>query len=253
MMIDTFEPFAAVALTPAALAFAVAMTVAAGLIRGFSGFGGTMTLAPSLSLVMSPPEAIAIALILEIAGASQLLPRAAREANWREFAPLTLAACAAAPIGSYLLVTLDPNITRRMIGGTVVVFVFIMLVGYRFKGRPSTTAAVSVGGLGGLLLGSTGVGGPPVILYLLSTPTPADTARANIIIHIGVTSAALLILLWLHQVLGMVSLWRGLVLFPILLIANWAGAHLFGRASELMFRRFALIFLACVGLVTLSV
>ena len=48
----------------------------------------------------------------------------------------------------------------------------------------------------------------------------------------------------------MVSLWRGLVLFPILLAANWTGARLFGLAGDSVFRRFALIFLACVGLVT---
>jgi len=245
--------FASLSLSPGAFAFAGAMAFAAGLIRGFSGFGGTMTLAPSLSLVMPPPEAVAVALMMEIAGATQLFPGAAREANWREFAPLTLAACAVAPIGSYLLVSLDPDITRRMIGGTVVVFVFIMLAEFRFKGRPSATTAVSVGGLGGFLLGSTGVGGPPVILYLLSTPTPVQTARANIIIHIGLTSVALLVLLWLHDVLGMISLWRGLVLFPILLAANWAGARLFGLASEALFRRFALIFLACVGLVALTI
>ncbi len=244
--------FAALELTYKAFAFAAAMAFAAGLIRGFSGFGATMTLAPSLSLVMPPTEAVAIALIMEIAGASQLLPRAAREANWREFAPLTVAACVLAPAGSYFLVTLDPDITRRMIGATVVIFVFIMLAGYRFKGRPSLSASLSVGGLGGLLLGSTGVGGPPVILYLLSTPSPAETARANIIIHIGVTSAVLLVMLWLHQVLGVVSLWRGLILFPILITANWAGARLFGLTSEMTFRRFALIFLACVGLVALS-
>tara|TARA_Y100001960_G_scaffold332551_1_gene433512 strand:+ start:259 stop:1005 length:747 start_codon:yes stop_codon:yes gene_type:complete len=233
--------------------FAAAMAFAAGLIRGFSGFGATMTLAPSLSLVIPPTEAVTIALIMEIAGASQLLPRAAREANWREFAPLTIAACILAPAGSYFLVTLDPDITRRMIGGTVIIFVFIMLAGYRFRGQPSLGASLSVGGLGGILLGSTGVGGPPVILYLLSTPTPADTARANIIIHIGVTSAVLLIILWFHQVLSVVSLWRGLIFFPILLTANWAGARLFSLASEITFRHSALIFLACVGLVALLI
>lgn len=245
--------FAALSLSPAAFAFAAAMAFAAGLIRGFSGFGGTMTLTPSLSLVMPPTEAVAVALMLDIGGAAQLFPRAAREANWREFAPLTLSTCAVAPFGSYLLVSLDPDLTRRMIGGTVVVFVFIMLAGYRFKGRPNLTASISVGGFGGFLLGSTGVGGPPAILYLLSTPTPAETARANIILHIGIISAALLALLWLHQVLGLVSVWRTLALFPILLAANWMGARLFGLASEALFRRFALIFLACVGLVTLSV
>ena len=243
--------FTITSLNPEAFAFAVGMAFAAGLIRGFSGFGATMTLAPSLTFVMDPTEAIAIALMLEITGAAQFLPRAARDANWHEFAPLTVAACAMAPIGSYFLVTLDPEITRRMIGGTVVVFVFLMLVGYRFKRKPSMTASVSVGGIGGLLLGSTGVGGPPVILYLLSSPAPAETARANIIIHIGVTSTALLLILWFLGALDMVSLWRGITLFPILLAANWVGASLFRLASEIIFRRFALIFLACIGFVTL--
>lgn len=247
------DPFAALSLDPVAFAFAAVMAGAAGLIRGFSGFGATMTLAPALSLVMPPPEAVAVALMMETAGASQSFPRAAREADWREFAPLTIAACAAAPFGSYLLVTLDPDVTRRMIGATVTVFVLVMLAGYRFKGRPRPAAAVSVGGLGGLLLGGTGVGGPPVILYLLSTRAPVEVQRANIVIHIGVTSAALLIILWLHQALGVVSLWRSLALFPVLLAANWAGGRLFGRADETLFRRLALVFLAGVGLVALTV
>ena len=49
------------------------------------------------------------------------------------------------------------------------------------------------------------------------------------------------------------SVLRGLVLFPVLLAANWLGSRLFGWASETTFRRFALIFLACVELVALSV
>ena len=57
------DPFAALSLDPVAFA--------AGLIRGFSGFGATMTLAPALSLVMPPPEAVAVALMMETAGARQ--------------------------------------------------------------------------------------------------------------------------------------------------------------------------------------
>ena len=72
---------AALALSPTAFAFAVAMAISAGLIRSFTGFGATMTLAPSLSLVMTPLEAVTFALMMEIAGTAQQLPRAAREAN----------------------------------------------------------------------------------------------------------------------------------------------------------------------------
>ena len=61
------DPFAALSLDPVAFAFAAVMAGAAGLIRGFSGFGATMTLAPALSLVMPPPEAVAVALMMETA------------------------------------------------------------------------------------------------------------------------------------------------------------------------------------------
>ena len=65
------DSFAALSLDPVAFAFAAAMAAAAGLIRGFSGFGATMTLAPALSLVMPPPEAVAVVLMMETAGARQ--------------------------------------------------------------------------------------------------------------------------------------------------------------------------------------
>lgn len=251
IFVHVLDIFNVLSLNPTSLIFAVGMTVAAGLIRGFSGFGATMTLAPSLSLIMKPTEAITVALIMEIAGALQLLPRASRECNWKDFAPLTIAACIIAPFGAHFLITLDPIVIRRMIGGTVVTFVLIMLTGYKFHGQPRIGVAAVIGGLGGLLLGSTGVGGPPVILYLLSLPSNATIARANIILHVGLTSTMLLFLLWYYEAFVVLSLWRALVFFPILLCSNWIGARLFKFASETIFRRFALIFLGCVGAVTL--
>jgi uncharacterized membrane protein YfcA len=232
-------------------AVTTAMVVVAGLIRGFTGFGATMVLAPSLSFVMPPPEAVALALILELAGAAQLAPRSVGAVDWRRLAPLTATACLAAPVGSFALVFLDPEIARRMIGGTVTACVLVMLSGWRFRGHPGPASAIPVGALGGTLLGSTGVGGPPVVIYLMSTPDPAATTRANIIVHIGLTTLVLLAILAAHGTIDAVALWRAAAMLPLHLAANAVGARMFRVADERLFRRAALLFLAGTGAVAL--
>jgi uncharacterized membrane protein YfcA len=55
----------------------------AGIIRGYSGFGFSMTAVVSLSLVMPPPEAVPMILLLEVAASLWLLPRVWRQIDWK--------------------------------------------------------------------------------------------------------------------------------------------------------------------------
>jgi len=51
-------------MTPWDWTFSIALVIVAGVVGGFSGFGSAMILMPSLSLLLAPPQLVAIALLV---------------------------------------------------------------------------------------------------------------------------------------------------------------------------------------------
>lgn len=224
---------------------ALALTVVflAGLVRGITGFGGAMVMAPSLSLVIHPVTAVVIALALESAAAVTMLPQALRRVRWGVILPIGLMAVLTIPVGGWLLSTIDREIARRFIAGMVVVFAGLMALGWRYPGPTRLPVSLALGGLSGVLIGATSMGGPPVILYLLAGPDPIDQTRANLIVFITLLSAVGLAIL---ASLGVASWTDGAwcaALAPIYLGATMVGARLYGFFDERAFRRFTLIFM----------
>lgn len=238
------------ALSPQFLIAAAAILLG-GVVRGFSGFGAAIIQAPIFALLYAPTQAVATLAALGTLASLQLLPGAVREARRRELVPLTVAALLAVPLGSLVLLTLDPDTMRRAIAGVVLAMVLALMGGLRYPGRPGPWSAAGVGALSGALNGATGVGGPPVVLYFLAGPNPAATNRANLIVYYtflnGGTAA---ILLW-HGVYSRETVWRTLALWPVQILSLWVGAWLFRRASDTVYRRIALGLMLGVALLGL--
>jgi uncharacterized membrane protein YfcA len=186
-------------------------------------------------------------LLLETFAAFKMIPAAARKAHWRTIAPICAAACVTAPLGSYLLTTLDPQLMRRAIAATVVVFSLLLLAGLRYSGSRRTGTSTALGALSGLLVGATSVGAPPVILYLLAGSDRFDVTRANLTIFVTIISlAALLAMLWTSMLDGGNAL-TALMLSPFYLCGVWLGSRLFGYADPSALRLWTLIFLVVVS------
>jgi uncharacterized membrane protein YfcA len=229
----------------------IVVVTLAGFMRGITGFGGALLMAPPLSLLIGPVPTVVTALILETAAALVMFPDALPKINKRILFYLTLPACFTVPIGGYFLVALDPLIARRVISGVVVVCSLMLLAGLRYSGpqRPSTSLAL--GSIVGVMLGATSVGAPPVILYLLSGPDPQAVTRANLTVFVTSISVIGLVML-----AGAGAFTRQLTFSAFLLCipyvaATWLGGRFFARMSDLTVRRLALGFMVTMGLVGL--
>ena len=173
----------------------VVVVMLAGLMRGITGFGGAMLMAPPLSVLIGPVATVVTALILESAAALVMFPDALPRINKRVLGFLILPAFVTVPLGGYVLITLDPFIARKLIAAVVVVFSLGLLAGVRYSGQPRPTTSLMLGSVVGVLVGSTSVGAPPVILYLLSGPDPHAVTRANLTVFVTTISLAGLIML----------------------------------------------------------
>jgi len=231
----------------------VAVVLVAGLMRGTTGFGGAMLMAPPLSFLIGPMPAVATALLLETAAAVVMFPDAWPRINKPVLLYLIVPACITIPIGGYLLITLDPFIARKLIAAVVVVFSLGLLAGLRYSGSPRPATSVALGSIVGVFLGATSVGAPPVILYLLSGPDPQTVTRANLTVFVTAISAiGFMMLIVAGAVTVRLGLSAGMLCIPYM-AAIWLGGTLFARLSDVGVRRLALGFMLTMGIVGLIV
>ncbi|MGI9382405.1 MAG: sulfite exporter TauE/SafE family protein [Methyloligellaceae bacterium] len=231
-----------------AMLIAVGIAVVAGLMRGFAGVGSGMLMAPIFAVLFGPVETVGIIILMEIVVTAQLLPEVRRDIDWRVIAPMGAAAALLMPVGSWLLVSLDADLTARGIAAIVLVFALVLMAGWRYAGAKPLAATVGVGALSGVLMAATSLGNPPVMLYLLSSRDTARTNRANFTGYFAITLLALIAWMSLTGLLVWNAVWRAAVLLPLFMAAAWLGSRLFRQSSEALYRRVALGLLVCAGL-----
>ena len=116
--------------------------------------------------------------------------------------PMSIAACAAMPLGVWLLASVDKNTIVTTVSAVIVAFVVLMWSGWKYTGRRSTLAGVAVGAVSGAMMATTSVGGPPVLLYLLSGNDPPQVNRANIVTYYFLTQFLLIVIVLATGVAG---------------------------------------------------
>lgn len=232
---------------------ALAVVLLAGFMRGMTGFGGTMVMAAPLSLLLGPVAAVVIGLTLEASAALVMFPRALPHARPRVLAFLTVPAALTVPVGTALLLALDPLLARKVIAAVVVAFSLLLLSGARYAGSPRPAVSVALGSVVGVLLGATSVGALPVVLYLLSSSDPQRVTRADLTVYITILAVIGLIVLGVNGAVTGGLLRHALLLSGPFLLSTWVGGLAFERASEAGARRLALALMLASGTVGLLV
>lgn len=230
---------------------AIAVTALAGVMRGYSGFGTAVLLAPAYSVLWGPRIGVPVMLLMELVVSMQLVPKAIGEANRRVILPIGAAACVATPLGAFILITADQDLLRRFIGGFVLIFGLLLMSGWRYHGSRPLPLNLAVGSAAGLLKGATGISGPPVILYLLAGPEAVKQHRANLILFFGTIAVISVIPPALGGLIVWSTLAKLLILLPVLMIGVPLGARLFHVLPDRWYRRAALFFLVTTGIIAL--
>ena len=237
-------------LTPETAA-AVILAFAAGLIRGYTGFGTPIFLAPVYAVLFGPQAAVPLLIILEIGCVIQLLPAAWPKADWRELAALIAGCGPFLPVGGLLLGVLDPGVVKKIIGLMTGVFVLMLWFGWRYRGPRNAAVRAGIGALSGLGNGLTGIGGPPVVFYYMSSAMDMAAIRANLIIYFAFITAVAVPFFVYAGLVTWETVGRWVVLTPFLLSGVWLGTRFFHGAGERFYYRASLLTMAVSALVGL--
>ncbi len=228
---------------------AIGVTLIAGLMRGFAGFGSAMLMAPIFAILFGSADMVVTVVAIELVVSLQLFPQVRGHADWKTLAPMSVAACAAMPLGVWLLASVDKGTIVTAVSAVIVGFVALMGTGWKYRGRRSPVASATVGALSGAMMATTSVGGPPVLLYLLSGNDSPVVNRANIVTYYFLTQFLLIVIVLATGVAGWQALARAVVLFPMMVLGAWLGGRLFhGLASERLYRNVALAILFATGM-----
>src|SRR5216684_6915927 len=73
---------------------AIGVTLVAGLMRGFAGFGSAMLMAPIFAILFGSADMVVTVVAIELVVSVQLFPQVRRQADWQVLAPMSIAACA---------------------------------------------------------------------------------------------------------------------------------------------------------------
>ena len=238
-MVDSFAP--------EVLALAIAIAAIAGIVRGITGFGGAMVMSPPMALLLGPLAAVPVVLLLESVAATPMWVQARKLVRWHVIGPILAMACITVPLGTWILVSADPQVMRRIIAGVVVLFSLVLLRGWRYHGGQRLATSLGLGAASGTMVGATSMGGPPVILYLLAGPDPIDTTRANLTYFVGGISFAGVVMLAIEGVLGREGLLLAALLAPGYYGGIVLGTRMFARFNDQRFRRFTLALMLVVS------
>jgi uncharacterized membrane protein YfcA len=236
-----------------ALLLLVLVAGAAGLARGFSGFGAALIFMPAASALLSPAVAAPVLLIADNALAITLLPGAWARAGKREVAIMAVGALVGVPLGTLALNYGDPLVLRWIIAITATAMLILLMSGWRYARTPSAPITVGVGTISGLFGGLAQLSGPPVVAYWLTGQTARQGVRANIILFFGATSVLSTLTYAVSGLLTLKALALALIVGPLYGLGLFLGSRAFGLASEQTFRRLCFAMIAISVLASLPV
>ncbi|MSO91678.1 MAG: sulfite exporter TauE/SafE family protein [Acetobacteraceae bacterium] len=220
---------------------------AAGLLRGFTGFGLAMAAAPVLSLAMPPQQFVPVIVTLQLLTGAVDLPLLWRQADWRPILWLVVAMVVCTPLGLLALAYMSADAARLAIGLLIFAAIALLGRGLVLPEHPARWITLLVGAISGVMNGVAAMAGPPAVVYFLALRCPTEVMRASTISYFFLTAAAAMVpMAWRGLASWETTLWA-LIALPALLLGQWLGTLGFRRTNPDTHRRVALVTLTVLA------
>ncbi len=222
----------------------------AGLIRGFTGFGGPAFMLAILTLFFPPVSVVSKILVADFVANIYLMKSCYRDIQWRKTAYMVIPTLLIMPLGHWVLLEMDPAVMKKIIATIIASVCILMLLGLRYQ-KPLTPAWLIIAGfIAGFVFGGTYVALLAVAVILLG-PYDKHQGRTLIISWTFFTVlgfAAISFAFGSTQIDDITVALPGAVTY---LVGSWLGSRGFHLASEKLFRHLALSTLLILSLFSL--
>jgi uncharacterized protein len=224
--------------------FLVAAAAAlAGFTQGLAGFGSVLVVLPAFTALTGIKTAVPLANLFAIGLSLYLCVHLRSFRYWSLIWPMIVTALPGIFFGTWMLKVVSPRCLELALAGTLGLFCLYSLL---TKGQPRIFArpwGYAAGLSSGLLGGSIGAYGPPVVLYFSIQPFDVEVAKSAMSgffflggLGIGVS----------HAVGGLIDsrvLLLTAISFPSLAAGVFLGSACEGRLNQRIYRKIMLILL----------
>ena len=163
-------------ITASILLFSAAL---GGLVRRLSGFGGALIMSPLLMWFFPVPFFLPIVMSAELLGGMWLFTQwKVNKEDIPSLYRMWVLAAILLPFGIFLGGIVPLTALKITTGIVVIAFSIFLLIRVNLAITLSAFRDYLIGALSGLLLGSCGIGGPPVALYLNASGLEFERSRA---------------------------------------------------------------------------
>lgn len=206
----------------------------AAFCQGLTGFGFALLSIPILAGFMGMKEAVIVGSGLCFFHYALLAARSYRDLSFKSNTGIILGTFLGMALGMYIFILID-ELTLRLATGIVICCSGALLIFGRFPRLSESGATkITVGSLSGVLQTTTGMGGPPYVVYFASRRLPAQEFRGKLTSMLVLIYCPAFIALALTPAAKNLSLRDVLFLFLPLL----AGFELGFRLSTMISDRF---------------
>ena len=231
----------------AEIAYVLLVVGAGAFVRAAVGFGDALLAMPLLALVIGLQLATPLVGVVSLVTTIILLATSWRSVNLAASWRLIVASALGAPVGLWVLVTVEEWVMHVVLGGVLIGYGAYNLLRPGLPPLHNEGWAFPVGFVAGILGSAYNTSGPPVIIYGAMRRWSPDVFRATLqgfFLVNGVMIAAghAMAGLWTAQVL-----WLTLLTLPGLMVGMAAGIVVQRRISPAAFSRVVYVLLVVLG------
>jgi uncharacterized membrane protein YfcA len=219
-----------------AIIYSVLCVYAGGCVKGLTGFGFSLVTVATLVLVAPPSTVVPVVLLMNSLINLALVYSVRKEVDMARTLPLVIAGAAGLPLGTYILVVTNADVLRIVIGVVILLFAAALLLGFRREIKRERLGSGVVGATSGILNGSVGIGGPPIVLFLSHLGLDKCSFRATLVAYFLCINLAAIPFYYAGGLLTAEVFKMFLLLVPALVLGGLTGSRLVSRVSERNFR-----------------
>lgn len=208
----------------------------AAFCQGLTGFGFALLSIPVLANFMGMKEAVIAGSGLCFFHYALLAARSYRDLSFKSNTVIIIGTLLGMSLGMYIFIVIDELTLRLATGAVICCSGALLICGWFPKLSDSGVTKVTVGALSGVLQTTTGMGGPPYVVYYASRNLLAQEFRGKLTSMLVLIYCPAFTALALTPAARNLSLWDFLFLLPSLLVGFELGFRLSRIISDRFFK-----------------
>ncbi len=236
-------------MTPLVITAFLLTCLTGAVIQATTGFGfGIFVMAIFPHILSSYTQSVTLSSVCAATMSCMVVLRHRKHINLKLVLPLLAGYSVASVLSVHYAKSQSEGIMIRLLGGMLIlVSIYFMFFSDKIRIKPTPLNGVVAGVLGGVGSGLFSIGGPPVVIYMMSATTGKDEYRASSMAYFAVGCSYVSAVRWANGFFPSETVWLWLLAIAALAAGSFIGNRIFHRINAGTLRRLVYGFMAISG------